>query len=404
MPLSFPSIFILILALLAIAPVESQAQTELKPDDVFVQAFMLLRKVRSLEATWDYSGAAAKCQEASEMYDSISKKWPRWKPEMLEARRLKVRQDFKRLQQRAAEESSVSNRLDLPQPSEPGPGFRLGTTRPGAIPSKPRPATPRQKFEMLEREVERLKADRARLLRQGQEQQDNSTAANRALGKMREDVGRLQALLFLAKEKLGQLEGSGVVALKAQVDTLKEQLDLATDRLKEQNQSTGSVIAEYEKGQQTIAKLSQDVEEITQQRDEMAAIIKGLQTGESSGQLIMENMRLREALNVAQARVADLELNKLESETEIAGLREEVSLLRMELATVKQENEALKERLLDFRGSLDETEQELNFNPPSIENETARQENELLRQVIARQLKKQTLRQQGRDLFIAELQ
>lgn len=416
MPLLPPRRLTLTFLLLLFAAVwesdQARAEEALKPSDVFLQGFMMLREVRKLEMGERYAEAARKCREASEMYDSIARRWPAWQTEMLESRRKKVRGDYRRLQQLAIEQGSFPDEATgdqrgdgLPQreSSSAGASIQPRLTKPGGIARAPRTATPRQRFEQLQREVDRLRADRARLIRQSQDQVDNAAAANRSLGVEREKVARLREQLSQAETELSRLEGTGVVALKNQVDELREQLALATEKLKEQNEQTNQVLESYAKAQETIAELTLIAEDLTQQRDEMAAIIKGLQTEDSSLDLITENARLREQLNAAQARVDELEFSKLESDAEITRLREEVSQLRLELATVKAENEAYKQRMLALQGSLDETGRELSTQYGPIEQQT-RLENELLRDIIRRQLKQQAFRQQKRALFIEELE
>ncbi len=400
---------LLVIALLAALAPWAQAQSgDLKPSDVFMQAFMLLREVRRLESKQDFQAAAAKCREASEMYDAITRRWPAWETDMVDTRRKKVRRDYERLAKRAKEmalpEMATNADPTLPQRNVGSPKVSTARSRPNGIASVPREATVNQRFQQLKTEVERLRADRARLLRLSQDQVDNTAAANRALGKEREKVNQLEAKLAEAQDELTRLQGKGVEALTNQVDELKAQLEQATKSLEEQNGQTDKILAEYEASNLKIQEMSLQIDELTAQRDEMAALIKGLQTGESSLELVVENTRLREQLNATQARVDELELDKLENEAEIERLREEVSVLRLELAQVKQENEAYKQQLLELQGSLDDTERELTFNPPAVDNTAAQRENEVLREVIQRQLQQQAFRQQKRELIIAELQ
>ena len=408
MPLRLVIARILILALLLFSPAPGRAD-DVQPSDVFLQAFRLLREARQLEAAGDYAGAAAKCRGASQMYDSIARKWPAWMPDMLDWRRKKVRQDFKRLHKRALESPpglpAEAKGGELPRrgPGSPGTGGK-GWTKPQGIAPAPRALTPMEKYKMLQREVVRLRADRDRLLRSSQEQQTNAVAVNRALEVERHRVKQLQTELSAAQAELENLKGIGLAALRNQVDELKKQLAMATESLKEANERTDLVLAEYEKAQKTIAEMTLRQDQLTQQRDEMAAIIKGLQTDESTAQLVTENVRLREQLNAARARIEELEAEDIESAAEIAHLREEISHLRLQLATTKAQNEAYKQRLIELQGSLDETDWELTFNPPAIGNDAARKENQLLRQIISRQLTRQAFRQQKRELIIAELQ
>ena len=403
LPVSSVSRF-LVLILVAATLTGAHAQRELKPGNVFLQGHMLLQEARRFEDALNYEAAAAKCREASGMYDSIALKWPTWQTEMLDKRRKKVRTDYARYQNLALEQRDEGG-MDLPQRGQGGPGLAVNPRRrPGAIAPLSRAATPRQKYQQLEREVEALRESRNKLIKESTEQQSHTIAANRALGKERGRVAQIERQLATAQEELDRMEGVGVVALMNQVEDLTAQLDAATEGLTKANDQNRTLLTEFERIENERQEMSLQLEEVTRQRDDMTAIIRGLQTGDSTLALATENSKLREMLNVAQQRVDELEFDKLENEAEIASLKEEVSLLKMELALLKKENADAKERLLNMQALLDGNVQQSTFNPPSVQDEAVRQENEVLREIIDRQLKQQKFRQEKREIVINELE
>ena len=392
---------------LFITPLNSKAQDSLDPSEVFLQAFLLLKRSHKAEALRDYTTAAQKCQEASDMYDSIRRRWPSWRPAMLNNRRMKVRQDLQRYLARVAEmglPTKSSSDLTLPQHSTTNStGINTTRTPPNSIARTPRTASPQARFEMLEKEVARLRNERQQLLRKSGDQQKRTREANDALATAQQQVERLQRTLTQTQAEMARLDKADAATLANQVDELKKQLGNATKSLAEANERTKAVIAEFNVAQETIAQMEVEREELIGQRDEMVAIINGLQTDGSTGQLVTDNIRLREQLNATQAKLDEMQLDKAESDAEIAALRQEVSDLRQQLAQVQAENETYKTRLSELQGTLDDTDQELAFNPPSIGNAEARAENELLRNVIVRQLKQQTHRKKMRELIMGEL-
>ncbi|MDB4491817.1 tetratricopeptide repeat protein [bacterium] len=403
LPVSSVSRF-LVLILVAATLTGAHAQRELKPGNVFLQGHMLLQEARRFEDALNYEAAAAKCREASGMYDSIALKWPTWQTEMLDKRRKKVRTDYARYQNLALEQRNEGS-MGLPQRGQGGPGLAVNPRRrPGAIAPLPRAATPRQKYQQLEREVEALRESRNKLIKESTEQQSHTMASKRALGKERERVEQFERQLATAQEELDRMEGVGVVALKNQVEYLTAQLDTATEGLTKANGQNRTLLTEFERIENERQEMSLQLEEVTRQRDDMTAIIRGLQTGDSTLALATENSKLREMLNVAQQRVDELEFDKLENEAEIASLKEEVSQLKMELALLKKENADAQERLLSMQALLDGNVQQSTFNPPSVQDEAVRQENEVLREIIDRQLKQQKFRQEKREIVINELE
>ena len=125
---------------------------------------MLLQEARRHEDALNYELAAAKSREASEMYDSIALKWPTWQTEMLDNRRKKVRRDYARYQDLALDQKNVDD-MGLPQRGPGGPGIAVKPrSRPGVIAPLPRAATPRQKYQQLQREVDTLRESRNKLI------------------------------------------------------------------------------------------------------------------------------------------------------------------------------------------------------------------------------------------------
>ncbi len=399
--------FIALFVILILSPITPCAaqDRDLDESEVFLQAFLLLKRSKDAEEAGDLETALRKCEEAKERYAFIRRRWPTWNTEMLDYRWKRVGNDLNRLRRLATDAgvNPASSTLSLPQHRNTPGATGTNQNRPSAIARMPRGASPRQQFKLMQDRLQRLENERKQLLRRSNDERSNRRAAEEALNKAEAEVARLRQDLAEAESELKRVANTGALAQQNHIEELTKQLSEALDSLTKANERTTDVLAAYDEAQKTIADLNAEQERLIQERDEMAALIKGLTTGETTGELITENMRLREQLNATRAQLDELKLDQVEDDEEIRKLREEVSNLRLELATVKKENDAYKRRLLELQGSLDVTELEL-ASASDSDDPNSIAENHLLKNLIIRQLKQQAHRQQKRDLILQELE
>ena len=385
--------------------VSAFGQGALDPSEVYLQAHLLLQRAGKLEQTREYVKAYQKCLEANRVYEEIQTNWPAWKPDMVVMRKTSARAQFQKYEKLVKDLGlldQINNNDALPQRSATPKFGSPKRTRPNGAARPPR--TTRNRFRFLENQVAQLRNERNQLLSKLQAKQFEGRDANRALMQSQHEVNRLHDELSKTQAELDGLNGKGVGALRDQVEKLKNQLATATSSLKEANDRTSAVLSNLETANNTIAELRIREEELTEQRDEMAAIVKGLETGEASGGLVRENIQLREKLNATRAKLDDLRLDKAEADQEIFTLRQEVTDLRTELAAVQAENEVYEQRIQALENNLTDTDQALQFNPPAFDNVAAREENALLREIIQKQLKQQTHRKIGKEMVLSLLQ
>ena len=399
--------FIALFAAIILCPLTpgTAQDRELDESEVFLQAFLLLKRSKDAEEDGDLVTALRKCEEAKERYAFIRRRWPTWNAEMLDYRWKRVGNDLNRLRRLATDAgvNPASSALSLPQHRATPGTTRTAQNRPSAVARMPRGASPRQQFKLMQDRLQRLEDERKQLLRRSSDERTNRRAAEEARNKAEAEVERLRQNLAEAESELKRVADTGALAQQNHIEELTKQLSEALDSLTKANERTTDVLAAYDEAQKTIADLNAEQERLVQERDEMATLIKGLTTGETTGELITENMRLREQLNATRAQLDELKLDQVEDNEEIRKLRGEVSHLRLEIATLKKENEAYKRRWGELQGSLEDTEADL-AAAAETNDPNSLAENHLLKSLIIRQLKQQAHRQQKRDLILQELE
>ena len=223
---------------------------------------------------------------------------------------------------------------------------------------------------------------------------------------------------------------------KADRDDLQSQVDKLDARLKETQGKNGespesrkelrAQIAELKK---SLAKAEADTAAAAKERDDMTA--KYTASEAKNGKLAKErddaqskvdltsnaaekiqalqtqNDDLTQKLSTAEASIAQLTAESVKKKEELAGLQTELTSLKGQLATSRDQNDKSATTITELRKQLDDGArhlEELKSNGSTSED-VARmtRENDLLRGIVMRQLKDQARRMQARDLLNDEL-
>ena len=103
-------------ALLAIAG-ETMAQSQVPvvgesaqfdPSDAYFQAYLSVRSSEELESRGDFAGAMEKLNRAQQLFGTIRKYYPEWKPEMVGTRSEKTGEAISRVSQKHKTNSTVT--------------------------------------------------------------------------------------------------------------------------------------------------------------------------------------------------------------------------------------------------------------------------------------------------------
>ncbi|MDG2123849.1 MAG: tetratricopeptide repeat protein, partial [Verrucomicrobiales bacterium] len=388
--------FVTALALLGTLalPTDARAQANTKVDasDVYLQAYLNMQEAEKLEKKKDFNASYFKYQDASKLFDSVAQSFPTWNPQMVDFRRRRIREKISFLR---------SEHGITPTPADPTPT----TTTTSSLPSGSAVAEIQLRFAQYDAQIARLNDDRTKLLANLESKENVLRETRRQLFQAQQTTSDLNEKLVASEELMGTADGGSdeVKALKAQVADLKSELAKAADAMTAANARTGTLLGELEQANATIKQLRTNEADLSKERDQLAAIIRDKGGDPASAQALMvENMRLKQELDDAKLTVSTLEGEKLKDAQLIADLRSQVSDVRIQLAQIQRENRTYKAQITELTERLKMTSDRITGAPEMAVPEAVR-ENQLLRNIIIRQLKTQSRREQAKRIVLEKL-
>jgi Tfp pilus assembly protein PilF len=437
----------------------SRAQEGLNPSDIWYRGFLLVQSAQELEAQGKFLDALNKLTEAKPLYDHLAQQFPDFQPEIVKERRHLIaekRDELKSSMRAPQAPAGAPAPAFLPQPQplpqSPSPEMASGPALPeeghsyssrtrdmeveesdgefalpswndGASQALPRvssvPGMPRVEtrhsspsvgaianslHEDLSRKdslISWLNDENQKLRRdlQQQEQQRQQIAA---------ELGKAQASREELMRQISTYQGGpgGAEALQ-KVSQLEVLLRDATQQLQTALDRNEQLVAAMEDREAEMGKMRDRIAELENERENLAEVVRGEGNGGTALKELMDrNRKLTEQLDRAEQLASSLsELNK-EKDDDIALLKSEITRIKVERDQLLSENarhqqsiEELQEKLeLLSDGLTAEDKQAL-----ASANPVERQENELLRSIVLKQLRRQAQMKQAKELLLKQL-
>jgi Flp pilus assembly protein TadD len=331
-------------------PAAPLQQAQFDPSDVFFQGYLAVRDAEKLETSGDFRGAMEKLERANQMFGTIQKFYPQWKPEMVHGRATKTEEAIKQVRPKA----EAARDRDRGVVAELEGGARVGAA-PVPVPKVadvviPAPVPPVQKsvLEVDPLALKRLReaeAERDRLKKQLEEQ---------ILLVRRNQQARLEAEAgkgAAAREKESLIQQTE--QLRRQTEQLRnqsEQLRQQSEQMRQQSDAErlamqGRLQQEVEKMREAAAakeaKLQQDLERLRTAAQPPA--------GEPKEKKDEVEQRIRdEAARIAMQRQVEQEVNKMRAEAEAKEktIAEEMNRMRREALAKEEGLRQDREKLL----------------------------------------------------------
>jgi chromosome segregation ATPase len=219
------------------------------------------------------------------------------------------------------------------------------------------------------------------------------------------------------KERYEQLQQQVVTERSAGnevVNSLTQQLAELEAKYRASEEARERAEARITELESTLAQTQEELARVTRERDALKAeneqlrAIVELNSPEKTKALLDQNLTLAEQLKAAQERIAQLESMQAGADDQNTVLtqqldeaRNEANRLRDEMSGIYEENmgyrrrvSELTERLNNIEADLDKTATQAPVDPALAE------ENELLREVIAKQRRSLAMQEEGRKLLI----
>ncbi|GAA5136120.1 hypothetical protein GCM10023213_10590 [Prosthecobacter algae] len=418
----------------------------------FFRGYVMKKDAEKMETDGNFAGALQVYQQMGQIFDTVAQSHPDWQPNLLANRRSLTQQAITRMQGRLSQPAAAPAPATAAAPAPaaaptmpvftgsteaPGPGTLAGPA--GTMPSLSDVLSQweqnyRQRMLQLETQNNQMQMDLTKWQQWYQWASGEITTA-------REDKDTLagkSAAMEKAIETMKQEVAAGRAA-NGQLDALvKEKLNLEIEYRKASQRLTGAEQASKEASQKladaslrisTLEKERNDLlverdaavkqrneavasrDTAVQERDKLSAQNLGMQTEIESLKkrapakdevklIVAENDRLKKELETAQKQVASLQGDVTRKDQEITQLRGQITTLQTEMTALRQQSATFQNQVADLTLQL----KNLQDGKPAAMTPELAQENELLREIVMRQLRSQYRQQQAKDLVLAELQ
>ena len=241
-----------------------------------------------------------------------------------------------------------------------------------------------------------------------QERQAMSMALTQSRGSHTEALGRiatLEADMKALQQKRSDLDrdlkaerevaNSVVSGQRKQLDLLEKELEQKNSELTKANERIAGLSKELEESRQAFSQLRSEHDTLTQERDQMSALLKLNESGRIQD-LIEQNMSLAKNLREANEKVESLSReNNADKDAYTDALRD-LAIAKTQINNLQQEKREQDRRVAELEVRLKSEEAAL----AEGESNADPAETELLRDIIKRQLRTQERRRQARELLV----
>jgi len=430
----------------------SNAQEEQDPSVIWQRGFILVQAARGDEENGDYLEAFNKLGEAKPLYDHLAQAFPDFYPEIVKERRHIIAEDRDRVKilmrnppapqpvapqiaQSAVPPAPPSGGTSIAPPQIPDyqarsrefdveksdrevamPSWNEGGSqalpRVASVPGMPRVETGRPTSvagiaNSLNGDLEKKDSLIEWLNLKNQELRQQLTNRESELQRARGDLEMARANYAQMLRNQKQAEAQGGSNLKADVEQWK---GMAKEALAELQRVTGlneELVDDLDKSKGEIAQLQGRMVELERERDNLVEVVRGEGNGGKALKELMDrNQKLAQQLDRAEKLASSLsELSKEKDE--------DIALLKSEITKIKIERDQLVSENMRHQQSIDDLQKKLELLSDGLTAEEKnalvqaspmeRRENELLRSVVLKQLRRQAQMKQAKELLLRQL-
>ena len=449
------------------APVESSAQGEMDPSDLWYRGFLLVQAARESEAQGAYLAGFNQLGEAKQIYDHLAREYPEYLKEIVTERRHLIAEK--------RDELTILMRQPKPKPAQVAPpaqpfqppsqtpqnyaGNHQGQPRYGGLevriaqpPTNPGGARSRSMEIETGRETSLPSwSDGASqvLPRQGGMTGPNSSglpqvdsrpprSVGAIAGSFYNDISRNDKLIdylnaentklrreMEMKDQLLRRVNSDLLEARTKERDLKDQLTRAENngggnvdelkgmvrdslkQLETVNNRNEMLVTELEKSKVREEKMRNRIAEVERERDNLLEVVQG---GGNGGKALKELMDRNRELTAKLDRAEQLasSLSELNNEKD-----EDIKMLKSQITQIKLERDQLLSENLRHQQSIDGLQRKLELLSDGLTAEeknalanaspNEKRENEMLRSVVLKQLRRQAQMKQAKELLLKQL-
>lgn len=401
------------------APGSAAAKGIMDPAEYYLTAYRLCRESEQLAAQQNYNAAVSKGNEAEKVLAGIVKNFPKWKSNLVATRRKLLAENIATYKKKAKEAPIPTGRqpgkplaLEPTVTTVPGPDgvqpppFRADGS-PNFTPANP-PAGQADKsvYDALARaqeECRRMAVAYKELNAKFEAQQKELTTARLEQQQYKDRYDKLQ-------EQIADERAAG----NKVVDSLAQQLAEMEAKYRASEEARKTAEARVTELEDTLAKTQEELERVTRERDALKAeneqlrAIVELNSPEKTKALLDQNLTLDRKLKEAMDRIHQLEAQSAGSGDEQAVLAQQLDEARGEADRLREEMSGIYDENMGYRRRISELTERLNNLEADLQVQAGRpvvdpalaEENQLLRDVIAKQKRTIAMQEEGRKLLI----
>ncbi|MEM7601376.1 MAG: tetratricopeptide repeat protein, partial [Verrucomicrobiota bacterium] len=432
-----------------------KAQNNLDPNDIWYRGFLLVQASQDMEKQGKYLESLNKLTEAKPLYDHLAQSFPDFQPEIVRERRHLIAEKRDEMKQamrnprppapapipqaqpvNPATSPNFAETIPSPpfpshgarsrsmQIEEPDQEFSLPSWDDGVSQALPRVATmagpgmPRvetrrapsvgaianslhEELSGKDLHIDWLNSENLKLKTQLRKKEME-------LSTVRDQLSKAQSEYLDLNRQVSQAESSNGAVTQERIDELKSLLRAATTQLEESVDRNAKLVAALGQSQNEMKKLRNRLTEVERERDNLAEVVRGEGNGGKALKELMErNRALTEQLDRAEQLATSLSELSKGKDQDIAMLKSEISRIKVERDKLLSDNmrhqrniEELKRDLEMLSDGLTQEEKDAMASASPIE----RQENELLRSMVLKQLRRQAHVKQAKELLLRQLE
>lgn len=438
------------IALLCSDAGSQEGQDPIAPMDLWMRGVLLVQASGDDEAKGKYLEALNKLSEAQPIFDHLAQNNPDLYPELVQARRQLIAD--KRAELKLAMRQPGTPSIQTPAPNigaqpapiapppvpnsgspsatvgigtmeiESGGEFALPSWNEGASQALPRmdgshtPGTPRVQAgtsvgavaSSLYDDLKNKDGLISLLIDENQKLRDQVKQREVLLQQINQQLTRAKASQEeLLRQKAALEAGGGGVDAQQKIESLKQLLAEATRQLEDATERNQKLVAAMQDSQEEMEKMKVRMAELEREKDNLAEVLRGEGAGGKALKELMDrNRALTERLDRAEQLAASLsELNK-EKDNDITLLKKEITKIKFERDQLITENERHQQSIAELQQKLEMLSDGLSpEDKKALANASPveRQENELLRSVVLKQLRRQAQMKQAKELLLEQL-
>lgn len=417
------------------------------PAEMFLRAYQEFQAGERSEREGQMRDALNRYATAAQALENIQRTDPEWQKMVVEYRLRKTQENLQRLRSSVTEaqltEIVVEDPLptggfeiDIPAPmvtTRPGSGSRVSPSRDGGESPKSELAEARQQIQKLKKDLEKTQGDLTGAKAEIDRTKTSLVEAKSELAQTKANLENVSVERDQLKNSAAKVSDQQLADLTVRIEQMEANNEVLNDENNRLRDKLDRAAKSIEDGQQTLAaereKAAAGLKKLEENQTELAQLIK--QRKEMEEKFVAEKQALEKqiadqkpkldllakleadnkdlASRLQKAEVALQDAEKIQGDPKFReSLEEEITLLKDRLAAARSELHAREENIKSLYAQLDEASGEvarLRLDPkPTEEQKRVTEENDLLKNIVLRQLKDQNERSVAVGMIEQELE